>query len=77
MERPGPARGVSVAWGLGWSSNLTRSGTRIYHHSGANSTGFRCFCQFDPARGTGLVIFTNGMGGGELWTRLVNRVGDL
>jgi CubicO group peptidase (beta-lactamase class C family) len=76
MERPGAAQGLSVAWGLGWSINTTPSGP-IYHHSGSNASGFRCFSQFDPARGTGLVIMTNGVGGGELWTRLVSRMGDL
>jgi CubicO group peptidase (beta-lactamase class C family) len=76
MERPGAARGRGVGWGLGWSINTTATGT-LFHHSGANSSGFRCFTQFDPARGTGLVIMTNGMAGGELWTRLVSQVGDL
>ena len=30
-----------------------------------------------PGTGTGIVILTNGLGGGELWTRLVSVVGDL
>ena len=30
-----------------------------------------------PARGSGLVILTNGINGGELWTRLVAAIGDL
>ncbi|BDU74134.1 serine hydrolase [Mesoterricola silvestris] len=76
MERPGAARGLGVGWCLGWSVNATRGGA-IYHHSGANQTGFRCFSQFDPARGTGLVILTNALSGTDLWVRLVNRVGDL
>ncbi len=76
MERPGDARGTRAGWCLGWSVNLTARG-RIYHHSGSNGSGFRCYSQFDPSRGSGLVIMTNGAGGGELWTRLVNRIGDL
>jgi CubicO group peptidase (beta-lactamase class C family) len=75
IERPGSARGRSAVWCLGWSANVTAAGT-IYHHSGSNGSGFRCFSQFDPVRGTGLVIMTNGLGGGELWTRLVSRTGD-
>jgi CubicO group peptidase (beta-lactamase class C family) len=76
MERPGAAQGQAVYWGLGWSLNATAQGD-IAHHSGANRTGFRCFSQFSPSRGTGLVILTNGTQGGELWTRLVAAIGDL
>lgn len=76
IERPGRARGTEVFWGLGWSLNATAGGD-VVHHGGANRTGFRCFAQFSPSRGTGLVILTNGLGGGELWTRLVSAVGDL
>ncbi len=75
IERPGRAKGFAVYWGLGWSLNETASGW-IAHHSGANSSGFRCFSQFHPAKGTGLVIMTNGLGGGELWTRIVKEIGD-
>lgn len=75
LERPGAAQGRAVQWGLGWSLNETDLGL-IAHHSGANQTGFRCFSQFSPSRGTGLVILTNGLGGGELWTRLVAVIGD-
>jgi CubicO group peptidase (beta-lactamase class C family) len=76
IERPGGARGRDVWWGLGWSINTTDGGD-IIHHSGANRSGFRCFSQYSPRRRTGLVIMTNGLGGGELWTRLVSAVGDL
>jgi len=75
IERPGAARGQEVYWGLGWSLNATAQGD-IAHHGGSNQTGFRCFSQFSPARGTALVVFTNGAGGGELWTRLVAAFGD-
>jgi CubicO group peptidase (beta-lactamase class C family) len=76
IERPGRARGREVFWGLGWGLNTTAEGDVVYH-SGANRTGFRSYCQFSPERGTGIVILTNGLGGGELWTRLIAAVGDL
>lgn len=76
IERPGKARGLAVSWGLGWSLNSTEQGD-IAHHGGSNRTGFRCFSQLSPSRGTGLVILTNGLSGGELWTRLVAAIGDL
>ena len=76
IERPGRARGGAVWWGLGWGINETPAGDVVYH-SGANQTGFRCYSQLSPSRGTGIVILTNGLGGGELWTRLVAAIGDL
>lgn len=76
VERPGAARGTAVFWGLGWSLNATEQGD-IAHHGGSNMTGFRCFSQFSPTRGTGLVILTNGTQGSELWTRVVAAIGDL
>jgi CubicO group peptidase (beta-lactamase class C family) len=76
IERPGRARGGAVFWGLGWGINETPGGDVVYH-SGANQTGFRCYGQLSPARGTGIVILTNGLGGGALWTRLVAAIGDL
>lgn len=76
IERPASAQGLAVYWGLGWSVNTTAAGD-IVHHSGANRTGFRCFSQFNPGRGTGIVIMTNSLSGGDLWTRLISQVGDL
>ena len=76
IERPGAARGTSVFWGLGWSLNATEQGD-IAHHGGSNMTGFRCFSQLSPSRGTGLVILTNGTQGSDLWTRVVAAIGDL
>ncbi len=76
LERPGAAEGRAAWWGLGWSLNDTAAG-RIAHHGGANRTGFRCFSQFAPDRGTALVIMTNGLGGGDLWQRVVATIGDL
>lgn len=76
IERPGAAQGHAAYWGLGWSINSTDQGD-IAHHSGANRTGFRSFSQFSPSRGSGLVIFTNGGQGDEVWKRLVAAIGDL
>ena len=76
IERPASARGLAVYWGLGWSVNASAAGD-IVHHSGSNRSGFRCFSQFSPARGSGIVIMTNGTNGNDLWTRLVGQVGDL
>ena len=76
VERPGAARGTAVFWGLGWSLNATDLGD-IAHHGGSNMTGFRCFSQFSPSRGTGLVILTNSTQGSDLWTRVVAAIGDL
>lgn len=76
LERPGAARGREVHWGLGWALNTTAQ-ELIAHHSGANQTGFRCFSQCSPSRGTGLVILTNSTQGGDLWTRVVAALGDL
>jgi CubicO group peptidase (beta-lactamase class C family) len=76
IERPGKARASEVSWGLGWSINTTARGD-IIHHSGANRSGFRCFCQFRPTTGSGIVIMANGLGGSDLWTRLISRIGNL
>jgi CubicO group peptidase (beta-lactamase class C family) len=76
VERPGKARGIAAYWALGWCINATSEGD-IYHHSGSNGSGFRCFCQFNPATGSGIVIMTNGLGGGDLLTRVIARIGDL
>ncbi|MBZ5588889.1 MAG: beta-lactamase family protein, partial [Acidobacteriia bacterium] len=76
VERPGGARGVAVYRSLGWSVNSSEAGD-IVHHSGANSSGFRCFSQFSPGRRSAIVIMTNGVSGGDLWTRLISQVGDL
>jgi CubicO group peptidase (beta-lactamase class C family) len=76
IGRPAAAKGLDVFWGLGWSINSTEGGD-IIHHSGANGSGFRCFSQFSPGRGTGIVIMTNGVRGDDLWARLIASVGDI
>jgi len=75
IDRPGSALGLFVYWGLGWAIDSTSSG-KIYYHSGANRTGFRCYSQFRLDEGSGIVIMTNGLNGGELWSRLIKEIGD-
>jgi CubicO group peptidase (beta-lactamase class C family) len=60
-------------YGLGWAIDPTVTGVRI-RHSGANATGFRSYCEFDPKRGTGIVIMTNATGGAELWREVMEAV---
>jgi hypothetical protein len=76
IDRPGRALGLFVYWGLGWAIDSTASG-KIFYHSGANRTGFRCYSQFNFKEGSGIVIMTNGLNGSELWRRLIKEIGDL
>jgi CubicO group peptidase (beta-lactamase class C family)/HEAT repeat protein len=76
VVRPDSVRGLNTYWSLGWCVNTTLSG-EIFHHSGANGSGFRCFCQFDPVKVSGIVIMTNSLNGSELWNQLIKEVGDL
>ncbi len=76
VSRPGLARSVATYRALGWSLDVTPEGD-IVQHSGSNSSGFKSFGQFNPAKGSGLVIFANGDGGYRLRTAIVERVGDL
>lgn len=73
ITRGGKTVSETPHWGLGWMIDKTDGGDRFYH-SGSNGTGFRCYCEFDRARGTGIVIMTNSTGGRELWQRVVARV---
>jgi len=75
IERPGRALGLFTYWGLGWAIDSTASG-KIYYHSGANRTGFRCYSQFNLDEGTGIVIMANSLNGTEIWTRLIKKIGD-
>ena len=75
IERPGRALGLFTYWGLGWAIDSTASG-KIYYHSGANRTGFRCYSQFRIDEGSGMVIMTNGLNGSELWRCLIKVIGD-
>lgn len=74
--RPGLARAVATYRALGWSIDVGAEGD-IVQHSGSNSSGFRTFGQFNRAKGSGLVIFTNGDGGGRVRDAILAQVGDL
>ena len=73
IKRSGETLSDTVCWGLGWAIDKTAQGDRVYH-SGSNGTGFRCYCEFDRARGTGIVIMTNAVGGRQLWERVIETV---
>lgn len=76
IPRPGLARSVATYRALGWSLDVTPEGD-IVEHSGSNSSGFRSFGQFNPAKGSGLVIMTNGDNGSRIRTAVIERIGDL
>lgn len=76
IDRPGRNLGLQGFRGLGWAIDSTITGDVVYH-SGANQTGFRCYSQFSPKDGSGIVIVTNGENGSELWQRLIKVIGDL
>ena len=71
--RSAQTAGDAVWWGLGWAIDRTTAGDRIYH-SGSNGTGFRCYCEFDRQRGSGIVIMTNAVGGKQLWQHVIAKV---
>ncbi len=70
----GPPTGP-VYYGLGWAIEESANGDRI-RHGGSNGTGFRCYCEWYPARGTGLVIMTNAAGGAALWREVIAQIGE-
>jgi hypothetical protein len=74
LVRRGAQGTEPVYYSLGWVINITESGDRFYH-TGSNGTGFRCYCEFDPAAGSGIVIMTNAAGGAELWRELIATAG--
>jgi len=76
ISRPGRAQSVAAYRAFGWSLDVTPEGD-IAEHSGSNSSGFKAFGQFNPAKGSGLVIFSNGDGGYALREAIIGRVGDL
>ncbi len=69
------SRPRSSHYGLGWALDDLAHDRRA-RHSGSNGTGFRSYCEFYPARGTGLVIMTNAPGGAALWRALIEAVGE-
>ena len=76
IQRPRLAHSDAVHWSLGFALNPTAQGL-IAYHSGTNSTGFRAYSQFSPTRKSGLVFLSNGLGGNEVWQKLVAELGDL
>ena len=74
MPRVGRAKCVSVHRGLGWViGKMEDDGIRAWH-SGSNGTGFRCYCEFDPKKQTGIVIMTGSVNGNLLYQRLVSAI---
>lgn len=63
-----------VYFGLGWRIDTTPTGNRICH-SGSNRTGFRCYSEFIPDCGNGIVIMTNSVGGVSVWQGVMAAVG--
>lgn len=59
-------------WGLGWGIRKRDDQTQVFH-GGANGSGFRCYSEFSPESGDGLVIMTNALAGDELWKQLVEQ----
>ena len=61
-------------WGLGWGLRK-RENQLVVYHSGANGSGFRCYCEVTPADGDGLVIMTNALNGDKLWEAVMEDWG--
>jgi CubicO group peptidase (beta-lactamase class C family) len=61
-----------VDWGLGWGITMLDDRRKVFH-SGANGSGFRCYSEFFPETGDGLVIMTNALAGDDLWKSVVDR----
>ena len=73
ITRQGVTGEGEVRFALGWQIEPTSSGPR-FRHSGSNGTGFRCYSEFDPATGAGLIIMTNAEGGRTLWQEMVAAI---
>lgn len=73
IARQGSLGEGEMKFALGWQIEPTASGPR-FRHSGSNGTGFRCYSEFDPATGAGLVIMTNAEGGRALWQEMVAAI---
>lgn len=62
----------SADWGLGWGLRSLGSRRQVYH-SGSNGTGFRCYSEFFPDEGCGLVLMANSLSGAPVWRAVVDR----
>lgn len=69
----GEAGGAVTRFGLGWRVDESPAGLRV-HHSGSNRTGFRCYAEFYPETGDGIVIMTNSAAGNKVWSELVRQL---
>jgi CubicO group peptidase (beta-lactamase class C family) len=72
--RVGRARCVSVHRGLGWVVGKMADGGIRAWHSGSNGTGFRCYCEFNPQKRTGIVIMTGSVNGSSLYQNLASAI---
>jgi len=75
LERRGRRGEEEPRFGLGWLVETLPSGSLRVRHSGSNGTGFRCYVEFDPEAGHGLLVFANGVGGTGLREELVRLFG--
>jgi CubicO group peptidase (beta-lactamase class C family) len=73
VKRLAPATSQDVFYGLGWQIDATPNGPRFYH-GGTNGNGFRCYNEFDPRSGKGIVIMTNSLSGDRLWKEVIAAV---
>ncbi len=76
VVRPRSSQAMATYRGLAWRIDVTADG-EIAYHSGANSSGFKTYGQFHRLNRSGLVIFTNGDNGTQVWEAIVRRIGDL
>lgn len=76
LVRRDGARPRSSHYGLGWGIDELAADRRI-RHSGSNDTGFRSYTEFYPARGSGIVVLTNAVGGTALWRDLMVAAGEV
>jgi CubicO group peptidase (beta-lactamase class C family) len=74
--RPGRARPVATYRALGWKLDVTAEGDIVWH-SGSNSSGFKSYGQFNPAKQSGVVIFSNSDSGYPLREVVLQQIGDL
>ncbi len=59
----------ALAWGLGVGLE-SEAGRNMFWHWGDNGT-FKAFMMGDPAKRSGVVVFTNAMNGHRVWQRIV------
>lgn len=72
-QSDGEEGGGTIRFGLGWRVDDSPAGLRV-HHSGSNRTGFRCYTEFYPETGDGIVIMTNASSGNKVWSELVRQL---